>query len=176
MSHRCARHFWNRREFLFQSGGGISGLALAYLLDRDGALSAVSSLASAGVKVVIVGIPGTDFYGPLLDTLAVAGGAPRPTAPRYYRVGDLDEIETIFTAIGKDVVVSCDFTLSQKPEDPSLVNLYFDDEIIPSDGADGWTYTGDTSLTVHGKACADLQAGAVGNVVLYVGCPTVGPK
>lgn len=145
-------------------------------LDRDGALSAVSSLASAGVKVVIVGIPGTDFYGPLLDTLAVAGGAPRPTAPRYYRVGDLDEIETIFTAIGKDVVVSCDFTLAQKPEDPSLVNLYFDDEIIPSDGADGWTYTGDTSLTVHGKACADLQAGAVGNVVLYVGCPTVGPK
>ena len=35
MSHRCSRHFWDRREFLFRSGGGISGLALAYLLDRD---------------------------------------------------------------------------------------------------------------------------------------------
>ena len=35
MSHRCSRHFWDRREFLFTSGGGISGLALAYLLDRD---------------------------------------------------------------------------------------------------------------------------------------------
>ena len=33
MSHRCSRHFWDRREFLFRSGGGISGLALAYLLD-----------------------------------------------------------------------------------------------------------------------------------------------
>ena len=29
MSHRCNRHFWDRREFLFRSGGGISGLALA---------------------------------------------------------------------------------------------------------------------------------------------------
>ena len=25
MSHRCSRNFWNRREFLFRSGGGISG-------------------------------------------------------------------------------------------------------------------------------------------------------
>ena len=40
MSHRCNRNFWDRREFLFRSGGGISGLALAYLLDQQGLLSA----------------------------------------------------------------------------------------------------------------------------------------
>src|SRR5262245_5337325 len=40
MSHRCSRNFWDRREFLFRSGGGISGLALAYLLDRQELLSA----------------------------------------------------------------------------------------------------------------------------------------
>src|SRR3954451_17453137 len=40
MSHRCSRNFWDRREFLFRSGGGISGLALAYLLDRQGLLAA----------------------------------------------------------------------------------------------------------------------------------------
>src|SRR5882724_2770783 len=40
MSHRCNRHFWDRREFLFRSGGGISGLALAYLLERQGLLTA----------------------------------------------------------------------------------------------------------------------------------------
>jgi uncharacterized protein (DUF1501 family) len=39
MSHRCSRNFWDRREFLFRSGGGISGLALAYLLDRQGLLA-----------------------------------------------------------------------------------------------------------------------------------------
>ena len=35
MSHHCSKHFWDRREFLFKSGGGISGLALAYLLNRE---------------------------------------------------------------------------------------------------------------------------------------------
>src|SRR4249920_3027335 len=48
MSHRCNRHFWDRREFLFRSGGGISGLALAYLLDRQGLLSAEQARATSG--------------------------------------------------------------------------------------------------------------------------------
>jgi hypothetical protein len=46
MSHRCKRNFWDRREFLFRSGGGISGLALAYLLDRDGLLSTAAAADS----------------------------------------------------------------------------------------------------------------------------------
>jgi len=43
MSHcdgRSHKHFWDRREFLFRSGGGISGLALAYLLNRENLLFA----------------------------------------------------------------------------------------------------------------------------------------
>jgi hypothetical protein len=43
MSHRCNRYFWDRREFLFRTGGGISGLALAYLLDAQGLLLAEPS-------------------------------------------------------------------------------------------------------------------------------------
>src|SRR5262245_15591616 len=43
MSHRCSRNFWDRREFLFRSGGGISGLALAYLLDREGWLATAAA-------------------------------------------------------------------------------------------------------------------------------------
>jgi hypothetical protein len=34
------RTFWSRRDFLFRSGGGIAGLALADLLHRDGRLAA----------------------------------------------------------------------------------------------------------------------------------------
>jgi uncharacterized protein (DUF1501 family) len=48
MSHRCNRNFWDRREFLFRSGGGISGLALAYLLDQQGLLGADYTGAPAG--------------------------------------------------------------------------------------------------------------------------------
>src|ERR671934_1448609 len=33
--HCSSKRFWSRRDFLFQSGGGISGLALASLLNRD---------------------------------------------------------------------------------------------------------------------------------------------
>src|SRR5438445_341217 len=36
------KYFWSRRDFLFQSGGGMSGLALAYLLHKDGLLAAES--------------------------------------------------------------------------------------------------------------------------------------
>jgi hypothetical protein len=36
---RC-KTCWSRRDFLFRSGGGVSGLALAYLLDRDRLLAA----------------------------------------------------------------------------------------------------------------------------------------
>lgn len=35
------KRFWSRRDFLFQSGGGISGLALAALLQQDNLLAGV---------------------------------------------------------------------------------------------------------------------------------------
>src|SRR3954469_16478749 len=58
MSHRCSRNFWDRREFLFRSGGGISGLALAYLLDRQGLLGAAQkgSPVADGCDPAAVGV------------------------------------------------------------------------------------------------------------------------
>src|ERR1041384_2207934 len=41
------KQFWSRRDFLFQSGGGISGLALASLLHQDGLLAASACDAKA---------------------------------------------------------------------------------------------------------------------------------
>ena len=39
--HHCRKKtFWSRRDFLFQSGGGIAGLALADLLQRERLLAA----------------------------------------------------------------------------------------------------------------------------------------
>src|SRR3954467_3226031 len=56
MSHRCSRNFWDRRDFLFRSGGGISGLALAYLLDRQGLLSGEAPPAGAPCAAAAVGV------------------------------------------------------------------------------------------------------------------------
>src|SRR5258706_3707727 len=41
------KRFRSRREFLFQSGGGISGLALASLLSQDGLLAAAEACSKA---------------------------------------------------------------------------------------------------------------------------------
>jgi uncharacterized protein (DUF1501 family) len=69
MSHRCSRHFWDRREFLFRSGGGISGLALAYLLEQQGLLSAEQT-----------GSPGGDSCA-----AAAVGVNPYATKPPHFK-------------------------------------------------------------------------------------------
>ncbi|PWT82562.1 MAG: DUF1501 domain-containing protein [Blastocatellia bacterium] len=43
------KRFWSRRDFLFQSGGGISGLALAYLMNEDGLLAAAADACNTPV-------------------------------------------------------------------------------------------------------------------------------
>jgi hypothetical protein len=50
-----AKNIWNRRDFLFQSGGGISGLALAYLLQQDGLLAAPASAGISACNATTVG-------------------------------------------------------------------------------------------------------------------------
>src|ERR1700680_3880372 len=45
------KHIWSGRDFLFQSGGGISGLALAHLLNQDGLLAAPAGGACDGTPV-----------------------------------------------------------------------------------------------------------------------------
>ena len=48
--HHCRkRTFWNRRDFLFQSGGGIAGVALAHMLERQGLRAAQSDTCEAPV-------------------------------------------------------------------------------------------------------------------------------
>src|SRR5260370_27763944 len=41
---------WSRRDFLFQSGGGMSGLALAYLLSQEGLLGAAPAGGACDAK------------------------------------------------------------------------------------------------------------------------------
>jgi hypothetical protein len=145
-------------------------------VDANATLSAVSSLAASGVKVIVVGISGTAYYQGLLDALAVAGGAPRKTTPRYYRVDALDELESTFAGIGNDVIVSCDFELDAAPPMPNNVNVYLDDTLVYADPVDGWTYTSATTVTLHGKSCAALQAGTYESAQVYEGCPSETPN
>ncbi len=44
------KSFWSRRDFLFQSGGGVSGVALAWLLDQQGMLAADRAVSSGACE------------------------------------------------------------------------------------------------------------------------------
>jgi hypothetical protein len=46
------KSFWSRRDFLFQSGGGVSGLALAFLLNQEGLLGAAPDSGACDAKAV----------------------------------------------------------------------------------------------------------------------------
>ena len=72
--HHCRKKtFWSRRDFLFQSGGGIAGVALADLLTRQGLLAA----GAAAVRHVRGADPGQSLRaeGPALR----AAGQGRPS-------------------------------------------------------------------------------------------------
>lgn len=147
----------------------------ANCLDTDASVAAVKKLADAGISTLVVGIPGSGPYADVLNQMAVAGGVPRKTSPQYYAVDDLDALTDVFATIGAEVLVSCDLTLAKAPDNPELTNVYLDGVVLPEDPIDGWTFTGASTVKLHGKACEKLEAGAVTNVQVVVGCPTIEP-
>jgi len=97
MSHKCSQHFWNRRDFLFRSGGGISGLALAYLLEQQGLLGAASTGESDACSAAAIGVnpyaPKAPHFAPrakAVISLFMCGGPsqvdtwdPKPALTKY---------------------------------------------------------------------------------------------
>lgn len=142
-------------------------------VDADDTEAAVRDYEQAGVDTYVVGMPGSEAYGAILGRLAIAGNTARAGTTPYYAVSDTDELTFALRSIGAQVAISCDLPLSEAPEDPELVNVYFDDEVVPSNGRDGWHFTGDQSIQFRGAACAKLGSGDVLNVQVLTGCPTV---
>lgn len=141
-------------------------------VDRLATVSAVSSLAAAGIPTYVVGMPGTELYAAVLDQAAVAGGTARPAPPYYYPVSSSAELTETFRSIGTAVAVSCSVTLGEEPPDHGLVNVYFDTRRVLFDANDGWVWTSDRTLELRGEACEELKSGDVGQVQVVAGCPT----
>lgn len=85
---------WSRREFLFRSGGGISGVALAYLLNQDKLLAAqASSACNASAVGVNPFAPKAPHFAPrakAVISLFMSGGVshvdtfdPKPALTKY---------------------------------------------------------------------------------------------
>lgn len=141
-------------------------------VDAPASVAAVQKLRDAGVKTYVIGMPGSELYSSVLDSLAVAGGEPRATSPHYYPVKNTSELTDTLKAIGINVAISCDISLDSAPPDPGLVNVYFDQQLVPSNPDNGWVWTDSTSIELRGSACDDLLSGAVLQVQIVAGCPT----
>jgi hypothetical protein len=148
-------------------------------LDADPTIAAVTALANSHVPVYVVGVPGSAPYADLLNQLAVAGTTARNPgsdagATQYYDVATTDEsaFTTAIFAIAAEITGSCALTLDAVPPDPTQVNVFLDENVLPQTGADGWTLDGQT-VTLLGQSCAQVRAGQILDVRVVAGCPTL---
>jgi hypothetical protein len=148
------------------------GFTYANCLDQNDTLTAISQLNQLGVKTLVIGMPGSSSYTTLLNAMAVVGGSPRETEPRYYPVEELTELSGILSQIGSDIAISCDFTLNEAPSDPTKVNLYFDNSVVKNNDSDGWTWLDSQKILLHGTACNQFLSGKVNTIKVFVGCDT----
>jgi len=142
-------------------------------VDADDSEAAVADYEQAGVDTFVIGMPGSEAYRSMLNRLAVAGNTARPGNTQYYAVSDTDQLTAALRSIGAQVAISCDLPLSETPEDPDLVNVYFDDQVVPKSDADGWRYRDENTIQFVGATCDALAAGDVLNVQVLSGCPSV---
>ncbi len=143
-------------------------------LDAQATVDSITALKNAGILTYVIGIPGSEAYQSSLDEFAIAGGTGRGSEPQYYAVSTTDQtaIQTALQTVAAKIVGTCTLTLSATPPDPSLVNVYFDETIVPQDPANGWTINGAT-VTLVGTSCQSVLDGNVLDVRVIAGCPTV---
>jgi hypothetical protein len=158
-----------------------------WCLDADSTVAAVEELARGGMKTFVVGMPGTPTrYSSLLERVAEAGGTARqsdagvsmdagssPDDVGYFLAGDAAKLSEHLQRIGLSVAISCDVSLAETPPNRDLVNVYFDQSVVPLNEKNGWTWTSDTTLSVVGGACSELQTGSVRQMQVVAGCPSV---
>ncbi|MFO0571273.1 MAG: VWA domain-containing protein [Polyangiaceae bacterium] len=141
-------------------------------VDQTASVKVVSDLLQAGIRTYVIGMPGTELYTQVLDNLAVAGGTAKPAAPYYIPAQDEEQLTAALKDIGIKVSISCSIDLDAAPPDTSKVNVYLDTALVQLDPVDGWTWTSDKSVELHGAACDKLKSGDVIQVQVVSGCPT----
>lgn len=142
-------------------------------LDEPGSAAAVRALADIGIQTYVIGIPGSNAYSDVLDSLAIAGGTARPSAPFYYKVADASELTATVSSLGKSIALSCTIELTELPPLPDLVNVFFDGQLVEYDPENGWNWQNDQRIELIGDSCELWQAGQVLQADIVAGCPSV---
>lgn len=147
------------------------GLGWKACVDLDATTEAAAAIVAAGHKVFVLGVPGTIAeYGKVLDEIAVAGGAPRDGAPRYYAANapTQEALTEALRSIAGKVVDTCEVRLEGPVADPGVTNVLLDGEAVSD-----WRWTSTETIELTGPACDRVHAGKVASVQVVVGCRTV---
>lgn len=155
-----------------------SGLGWRACLDDAASVEAAAALAAAGIKVFVLGVPGTpEAYAASLDALAVAGGAARTGAEghAYYSAASptREALVEALDAIAANAVASCTIRLESAVAEPGVTNVLLDGAPIPKDDIEGWRWTSPSTIELAGAACDRVRAGEVARIQVVVGCRTI---
>jgi hypothetical protein len=144
-------------------------------------VQAVSAIAGAGIPVYVLGLPGSAPYADVLTQMAIAGGTAQMGSidggdsgvPAYYAVdtAGAPALSTALSAIAAKITATCTFPLASAP-DPSMINVFLDEQVVPEDPINGWRLDGST-VTLLGTTCQKVLSGEVLDVRVIAGCPTV---
>jgi hypothetical protein len=143
--------------------------------DGNAVSSKITALYSAtpSVRTFVVGIgDGTQSSPQTLDDWATAGHTARMTSPLYYQANNVTDLDNAFAEIANGIA-SCVYKLTNKPDDPTLLQTYIDGKIVPIDPQNGVTYdAASSSIIFHGTSCDAVKAGGATSVDVIYGCPT----
>jgi hypothetical protein len=124
------------------------------------------------VKTFVVGFGGATDTAQM-DQFAINGGTAQATSPRYYQADNAMELEMALATIA-DLVIGCDFVLTNPPADLTELFAFFNNTIsVPRDPThmNGWDYDPTTmTLTFYGGFCDQLSSGQVTDVDIVYGC------
>jgi hypothetical protein len=151
-------------------------------LDDVSVNTQIQALATAGIKTIVVGIPGSDPYVQYLNLFAQSGQKTNPdpnATTAYYAVaesaGSTGLADTLH-AITIDLVKSCVITYTTPPQDPEQVTVLVNCNPVsrePTDGGDGSYWTLDTAaktITIGGPTCDTILNEGVNRVDYIFGC------
>jgi hypothetical protein len=142
-------------------------------LDDTRTLARMSAITDGGLPTWVIGIQDTTdaVLVDVLDRMAVAGGRPRPTSPRYYPANSSSELEQALVSI-RDQVGGCTFLTASVPDAQGNIRVLVDGVQVPEDptGVEGWSWADrdNGELVFSGQACVRATQDVV--VTANVGC------
>lgn len=130
---------------------------------------------NSNVKTVVFGVGDEVASSRCLDSMAAAGGMPRPGIPRYYAARDTATLRQSLSDVVKTIATrSCHINVLSPPDPAEQVSLIFDDNPVVRDPTkmSGWDFDGPATIqiTVFGEPCEQIQAGRVRDIDVIAKC------